>query len=73
MLVSLNSDTLDHRMKIDMCAVFDADNQFVTANFSSGAGFPANALRYFPRYTLFNPKKTIRKSFVKAASKKNLK
>ncbi|CAF2328547.1 unnamed protein product [Rotaria sp. Silwood2] len=62
----------NHRMKIDMSAVFDANYNFVTANFSAGAGFPANALKYFTRYSAFSPKKTIRKSFSKAASNKNL-
>lgn len=60
-------------MKIDMSAVFDYNHNFVTANFSAGAGYPANALKYFSRYSTFKPKKTIPKSFAKAASNKNLK
>ncbi|CAF3990616.1 unnamed protein product [Rotaria magnacalcarata] len=60
------------RMKIDMSAIFDINYNFVTANFSAGAGFPANALQYFTRYSLCSPNKTIRKSFAKAASNKNL-
>ncbi|CAF3286010.1 unnamed protein product [Rotaria socialis] len=60
------------RMKIDMSAIFDINYNFVTANFSAGAGFPANALKYFTRYSLCSPNKTIRKSFAKAASNKNL-
>lgn len=62
----------DQRMKIDMSAVFDVNHNFVTANFSAGAGFPANILRYFTRYSLCSPKKTIRKSVAKAAANKNL-
>ncbi|CAF4592386.1 unnamed protein product [Rotaria sp. Silwood1] len=62
----------NHRMKIDMSAIFDASYNFVTANFSAGAGYSANALKYFTRYSVFSPKKTIRKSFAKAASNKNL-
>lgn len=60
-------------MKIDMSAVFDVNYNFITANFSAGAGYPANALKYFTRYSSHNPKKIIRKSFAKAASNKNLK
>jgi len=60
-------------MKIDMSAIFDVNYNFVTANFSAGAGYPANALKYFTRYSLFNSKKIIQKSFAKAASNKNLK
>ena len=37
----------DHRMKIDVSAVFDRDYHFLTANFSASAGYPANALKYF--------------------------
>jgi hypothetical protein len=59
-------------MKIDMSAIFDIDYNFVTANFSTGAGFPANVLQYFSRYSLHSPKTIIRKSFSKAASNKNL-
>jgi hypothetical protein len=59
-------------MKIDMSAIFDIDYNFVTANFSSAAGYPANVLKYFPRYQLHNPKTVIKKSFAKAASHKNL-
>ncbi|CAF1000555.1 unnamed protein product [Adineta steineri] len=62
----------NHKMKIDMSAVFDIDYKFVTANFSAGAGYPANVLKYFPRYNLHSPKGVIKKSFAKAASKKNL-
>ncbi|CAF1115815.1 unnamed protein product [Rotaria sordida] len=62
----------NHQMKIDMSAIFDANYNFVTANFSAGAGYPANALKYFTRYSNFSPKKTIRKSFAKATSNKNL-
>ncbi len=60
-------------MKIDMSAVFDADQNFVTANFSAGAGYPATILKYFPRYSGFSSKKIIQKSFSKATSNKNLK
>jgi hypothetical protein len=60
-------------MKIDMSAIFDVNCNFVTANFIAGAGYPANVLKYFSRYMLFSPKKTIQKSFAKAASNKNLK
>ena len=63
---------LDHRMKIDMSAIFDINYNFVTANFSAGAGYPANALKYFSRYIHFSPKNTIQKSFAKATSNKNL-
>ncbi|UJR13625.1 hypothetical protein I4U23_000638 [Adineta vaga] len=59
-------------MKIDMSAVFDIDYRFVTANFGAGAGYPANVLKYFPRYSLHSPKTVVKKSFAKAASKKNL-
>ncbi len=59
-------------MKIDMSAIFDIDYNFVTANFSASAGYPANVLKYFPRYSLHNPKNVIKKSFSKAASNKNL-
>jgi hypothetical protein len=60
-------------MKIDMSAIFDIDYNFVTANFSSGAGYPATILQYFPRYHLHSPKRVIKKSFAKAALHKNLK
>jgi hypothetical protein len=60
-------------MKIDMSAIYDVNYNFVTANFGAGAGYPANALKYFTRYSLFKPKKTIQKSFTKAVSNKNLK
>lgn len=60
-------------MKIDMSAVFDGDHNFVTANFSAGAGYPANVLQYFPRYSLHSTKTVIKKSFLKATSTKNLK
>lgn len=56
-----------------MSAVFDGDHNFVTANFSAGAGYPANVLKYFPRYTLHSTKTVIKKSFLKATSTKNLK
>lgn len=69
---SLNEKILDHRMKIDMSAIFDSSMNFVTANFTAGAGYPANALKYFQRYSFLNPKKIIRKSFVKASSSKSL-
>ena len=59
-------------MKIDMSAIFDVDYNFVTANFSASAGYPANALQYFSRYNLHSPKTIIKKSFAKAASSKNL-
>jgi hypothetical protein len=59
-------------MKIDMSAIFDIDYNFVSGNFSAGAGFPAAVLKYFPRYTLHTPKAVIKKSFSKAASNKNL-
>ena len=59
-------------MKIDMSVIFDIDSNFVTANFTSGAGYPSNVLQYFPRYSLHSPKTVIKKSFSKAASKKNL-
>ena len=59
-------------MKVDMSAIFDIDYNFVTANFSTGAGFPANVLKYFPHYSLHSSKTIIRKSFSKAASNKNL-
>ncbi|CAF1157119.1 unnamed protein product [Adineta ricciae] len=62
----------NHTMKIDMSAVFDVDYKFVTANFGAAAGYPANALKYFPRYSLHSPKTVIKKSFAKAASKKYL-
>ena len=55
-----------------MSAIFDDNYDFVTANFSAGAGYPANALKYFTRYSLLNSKKLIQKSFTKAASNKNL-
>ena len=60
-------------MNIDMSAIYDADHNFVTANFSAGAGYPAHVLSYFPRYMLHGPKTIIKKSFSKAASNKNLK
>jgi hypothetical protein len=60
-------------MQIDMSAIFDINYNFVTANFSAGAGYPANALKYFTRYSLYNPKQIVQKSFAKAASNKNLK
>ena len=59
-------------MKIDMSAIFDSDYNFVTANFSAGTGYPAHVLKYFPRYSLHSPKTVIKKSFSKAASRKNL-
>jgi hypothetical protein len=59
-------------MKIDISAIFDVDYNFVTTNFSAGAGFPANVLKYFPRYSLHSPKSVIKKSFAKATTKKNL-
>ena len=59
-------------MKIDMSAIFDLDDNFVSANFSAGAGYPATVLKYFPRFNLHSPKTIIKKSFSKAASKKNL-
>ena len=59
-------------MKIDMSAIFDVDFNFVTANFNSGAGFPATVLKYFPHYSLHRPKTVIRKSFARATSNKNL-
>ncbi len=55
-----------------MSAIFDIDYNFVSGNFSAGAGFPAAVLKYFPRYTLHTPKAVIKKSFSKAASNKNL-
>ena len=55
-----------------MSAIFDDEYNFVTANFNSGAGFPATVLKYFPRYSLHRPKTLIRKTFAKAASNKNL-
>ncbi|CAF4219997.1 unnamed protein product, partial [Rotaria magnacalcarata] len=61
------------QMKIDMSAVFDIDYNFATANFSTGAGYPANVLKYFPCYSLHSTKTVIKKSFSKAASNKNLK
>lgn len=64
---------LDKRMNIDMSAVFDSDDNFVTANFGAAAGFPANVLRYFPHYHDHGPKKKLQKSFGRAASNKNLK
>jgi hypothetical protein len=62
-------------MKIDMSAVYDINDQFVTANFSAGAGYSANALSYFTRYVSMasNTKRIIQKAFSKAASKKLLK
>ncbi|CAF0791783.1 unnamed protein product [Adineta steineri] len=63
----------NQQMKIDMSAVFDANYKFVTANFSAGGGYPANALKYFTRYSSYSPKKILQKSFFKAASNKNLK
>lgn len=69
---SFDEEILDQRMKIDMSAIFDSNTNFVTANFSAGAGYPANALKYFRRYSFHNSKKIIRKSFVKATSNKNL-
>lgn len=60
-------------MKIDMSAIFDIDYNFITANFSAGAGYPANVLKYFPRYGLHSTKTVIKKSFSKATSNKNLK
>jgi hypothetical protein len=71
--INFNDEILDHRMKIDMSAIFDINYNFVTANFSTGAGYPANALKYFSRYSLSKPKQIIEKSFAKAASNKNLK
>ena len=68
----MDEDILDHRMNIDMSAIFDNDCNFVTANFSTGAGYPANVLKYFPRYSLNSPKTVIRKSFSKATANKNL-
>ncbi|UJR33635.1 hypothetical protein I4U23_021069 [Adineta vaga] len=62
----------NQRMRIDMSAIFDDNYNFVTVNFGAAAGFAANALRYFPRYSSYSPKKMIQKSFVKAASTKNL-
>ncbi|CAF3109817.1 unnamed protein product [Rotaria sp. Silwood2] len=62
----------NQQMKIDMSAIFDIDYNFVTANFSSGAGYPASVLKYFPRYNLHSTKTIIKKSFAKAASNKNL-
>ncbi|CAF2033761.1 unnamed protein product [Rotaria magnacalcarata] len=63
----------NQQMKIDMSAVFDIDYNFATANFSTGAGYPANVLKYFPCYSLNSTKTIIKKSFSKAASNKNLK
>jgi len=63
---------LDQKLKIDMSAIFDIDYNFVTANFGAGAGYPANVLKYFPRYSLRSPKTVIKKSSAKAASNKNL-
>lgn len=65
-------EILDQKMKIDMSAIFDNDYNFVTANFSAGAGYPANVLKYFPRYSLHSPKTVIKKSFAKGCSNKNL-
>lgn len=62
----------DHRMKIDLSAIFDLDEHFLSANFSAAAGFPATVLKYFPRFNLHSPKTIIKKSFSKAAAKKNL-
>ncbi|CAF3646886.1 unnamed protein product, partial [Rotaria sordida] len=62
----------NQQMKIDMSAIFDINYDFVTANFSAGAGYPANVLKYFPRYSLHSTKTIIKKSFSKAASHKNL-
>jgi S-adenosylmethionine hydrolase len=59
-------------MNIDMSAIFDIDHNFVTANFNAGAGYTANVLKYFPRYSLHRPKTIIKKSFAKATSRKNL-
>ncbi len=56
-----------------MSAIFDINYNFVTANFSTGAGYPPDALKYFTRYSSYNPKQTVQKSFAKAASNKNLK
>ncbi len=55
-----------------MSAIYDVDYNFVTANFSSGAGYPANILKYYPRYHLHSRKTAIKKSFAKAALHKNL-
>ncbi|CAF3715851.1 unnamed protein product [Rotaria sp. Silwood1] len=63
----------NQQMKIDMSAIFDYDYNFVTSNFSAGAGYPASVLKYFPRYNLHSTKTIIKKSFAKAASNKNLK
>jgi hypothetical protein len=60
-------------MKIDMSAIFDVNYDFITANFSAGAGYPANVLKYFPHYSSLSSKKIIQKSFAKATSTKNLK
>jgi hypothetical protein len=60
-------------MNIDMSAIFDDSYKFVTANFNAGAGYPANVLKYFPRYSYLSSKKIIQKSFAKATSTKNLK
>jgi len=59
-------------MKIDMSAIFDQHSNFITGNFSAGTGYPANVLKYFPRYSLHSPKTLLKKSFSKAASNKNL-
>ncbi len=56
-----------------MSAIFDDSYKFVTANFSAGAGYPANVLKYFSRYSYLSSKKIIQKSFAKATSTKNLK
>ena len=60
-------------MHIDMSAIYDNNYNFITANFSAGAGYPANILKYFPKYRLHRPKTIIKKSFGRAASSKNLK
>ena len=56
-----------------MSAIFDVNYNFITANFSIGAGYPATALKYFSCYSGFDAKEIIQQSFAKAASNKNLK
>ena len=68
-----NALILDKQMKIDMSAVFDIDDHFLTANFGAAAGYPANALKYFSRYSTVNQRKMVQKSFARAATNKNLK
>ena len=63
-----NALVSDKQMKIDMSAVFDADDHFLTANFGAAAGYAANALKYFSRYSAENWRKTVQKILLSCCS-----